>query len=395
MKYCLIVPDGMADFPVSRLKGQTPLEVARTPNMDRAAAEGLLGQARTIPGRMTPGSDVAIMSVMGYDPREYYTGRGPLEAADMGIELGEDDWAVRCNLVTADGGAIVDFSAGHITNPEAELLIQVLNKELGTETISFHAGTSYRHLMLYRGEEPLGVETMPPHDIMGQPIVENLPRGRLAEMLIDLMDRSMGLLDDHEVNQVRRDLGKNPANMIWLWGQGKRPAMEPFVEKYGRKGAIISAVNLVRGMGRLLGWDVIRVPGATGYTDTDYAAKGRHAVEALARFDLVFVHIEAPDEASHEGDVGAKVRAIERVDSAVVGPVMDAVATHPGLRLLVLPDHVTSVESRKHERGLVPFAMWGRGVKAESGRSFGERSAARTEVLWEAGHDLMASFVHE
>ena len=394
MKYCLIIPDGMADFPVSRLENRTPLEVARTPNMDRAATEGLLGQVRTVPPRMTAGSDTAIMSVMGYDPRKCHTGRGPLEAADMSVELAGDEWALRCNLVTTDGEAIIDFTAGHITNAEAEALIQVLNRELGSQTIEFHAGTSYRHLMIYRGDERLSLETKPPHDIVGEPIVENLPRGSGAQILTGLMDRSVNVLDSHEVNQVRLDLGQNPANMIWLWGQGKRPDLEPFAERYGCSGAIISAVNLVRGLAKLIGWEVIPVPGATGYVDTNYAAKGRYAVDSLESYDLVLVHVEAPDEASHEGDVKAKIHAIEQVDRDIVGPVMAASAVHPDLRVLILPDHITSVEQRKHARGLVPFAMWGAGIQARSGLSFTERTAVQTEVVCEEGHDLMGSFIH-
>jgi len=393
MKYCVIIPDGMADFPVSRLENRTPLEAARKPNMDRAAAEGLLGQVRTVPGRMTPGSDIAIMSVMGYDPLRYHTGRGPLEAADMNVELAGDDWAFRCNLITSDGEAIVDFTAGHITNPEAEVLIQALNRELGNKDIEFHVGTSYRHLMVYRGSEYLSLETRPPHDVVGEPIVQNLPRGSGAKMLTDLMNRSVNVLADHEVNKVRLDLGQNPANMIWLWGEGRRPDLEPFASRFGCRGAIISAVNLVRGIARLIGWEVIPVPGATGYVDTDYAAKGRYAVDGLKSYDLVLVHVEAPDEASHEGDLKAKIRAIEQVDQEILGPVMAASADYPDLRVMVLPDHVTSVEQRKHVRGLVPFAMWGAGIDARSGLGFAERTAAQTEVVCEQGHELMGSFL--
>ena len=391
----MIISDGMADFPVSRLDNKTPLEAARTPNMDRAATEGLLGQVRTIPARMQAGSDVAIMSVMGYDPRRYYTGRGPLEAADMGVELGDDEWAFRCNLITTDGQTMVDFCAGHISTAEAELLIQAIDQELGSQSVEFYAGTSYRHLMIYRGTERLSLETTPPHDVIGESIIDNLPRGRGADMLLELMRRSVAVLDNHEVNHVRRDLRRSPANMIWLWGQGRHPDMELFADKYGCSGAIISAVNLVRGMAKLIGWKVIMVPGATGYIDTDYAAKGRYAVDSLKSHDLVLVHVEAPDEASHDGDLKAKIRAIEQVDSEIVGPVMAASSLYPDLRVLVLPDHITSVEQRRHARGPVPFAMWGAGIEARSGVGFTELSAAQTEVLWDRGHDLMGSFIHK
>jgi len=394
MKYCIIIPDGMADLPVARLEDRTPLQVARTPNMDRAAAEGLLGQVNNIPRRMPPGSDVAIMSVIGYDPKKYYTGRGPLEAADMGVQLGEDDWGFRCNVITSDGENIVDFSAGHISTQEADLLIKALNEQLGTEDISFHTGTSYRHLMVYRGDETLDLETTPPHDVQGCPIADNLPKGKGSNLMIDLMERSINVLDEQEVNRVRRDLEQNPANMIWLWGEGKRPQLESFESRFGCRGAAISAVNLVRGIARLIGWDIIRVPGSTGYLDTDYAAKGRYAVDALDDYDLVLVHVEAPDEASHSGDVKAKVHSIEQVDREVVGPVMAAREQHADLRVLILPDHVTAVEKGLHMRGFVPFAMWGANVKAASGLQFAETYAAETDVSFDKGHDLMREFIH-
>jgi len=394
MKFCVIIPDGMADLPVSRLGGKTPLQSARKPNMDRAAREGLLGQVRTIPPRMTPGSDTAIMSVVGYDPRKYHPGRGPLEAADMGVEMGEKDFAFRCNFITTDGKTLLDFTAGHITTKEADLLIRALNEHLGGPEVAFYTGASYRNLMLYKGNEPLKLEVLPPHDIVGTSIRDNLPKGQGSQVIADLMMRSADVLREHEVNRVRRDLHQNTADMIWLWGQGRRANMQPFLERYGCKGAAISAVNLVRGIAKLIGWDVIRVPGATGYTDTDYGAKGRYAVDALASYDLVLVHIEAPDEASHEGDIAAKIHAIERVDQEIVGPVMAASRDYPELRVLILPDHVTSVDKRLHMRGLVPFAIWGRGVKARSGLSFTEVTASETDAVCEDGHELMGMLIH-
>jgi 2,3-bisphosphoglycerate-independent phosphoglycerate mutase len=393
MKYCVIIPDGMADLPVKKLGDRTPLQVARKPNMDKAAEEGLLGQVRTVPHRMPPGSDVAIMCVLGYDPVKYYTGRGPLEAADMGIELGENDWAFRCNTITTDGENVVDFSAGHISSEEAALLVQALNDKLGSKDVRFYAGTGYRHIMIYSSEILLDLVTTPPHDIQGSPIADNLPKGKGSEFIIDLMKRSIEVLENHDVNRVRRDLGKNPANMIWLWGEGKRPAMEPFASRFGCRGAAISAVNLVRGIARLIGWEIIRVPGATAFLDTDYAAKGRYAVDALKNYDIVLVHIEAPDEAAHIGDVQAKVDAIEHVDREIVGPVMAARADMHDLRVLILPDHITSVEKGQHLRGLVPFAMWGAGVKAHSGLAFTEAFAEESEIILEEGQDLMRDFI--
>ena len=393
MKYCIIVPDGAADRPVPRLEDRTPLAVARKPNMDRAAQEGHLGLTRHVPNRMPAGSSVAIMSVVGYDPAIEYTGRAPLEAADLGIEMKLREWAVRCNLITADDGTLADFTAGHISTEEAGLLIDALNEALGDGEVSFHLGTGYRHVMMYRGEESLTAETVPPHDMVGEDIGANLPRGGGGEVLVDLMDRSRDVLAEHDVNKVRLDLGKNPGNMIWLWGQGTRPTLEPFTERYGLRGAVISAVNLVRGIGRLIGWEVVHVPGATGYTDTDYAAKGRYAVDALSEYDLVMVHVEAPDEASHDMDVQAKIRSIEAIDRDIVGPVMALRDEGEELRVLVVPDHVTCVADGKHKHDPVPFAMWGAGIGARSGREYSEDEANATDTRVENGHHLISELI--
>ncbi len=393
MKYCIIVPDGAADFPVAKLDGKTPLEAARTPNMDRAAREGLLGTTRHVPPRMRPGSAVAMMSVMGYDPIEHFPGRGPLEAADLGVEMGPRDWAIRCNLITAGDDTLVDFTAGHITSEEAAVLIETLNKELGSDVLTFHAGTSYRHILIYSGPLSMAVETVAPHDIVGQSLSENYPQGENCELLVDLMERSRPVLEAHEINGVRRDLGQDPANMIWLWGQGQRPDLEDFQDRFGLSGCVISAVNLVRGTGRLVGWDVIEVPGITGYVDTDYAAKGRYAIDGLRTCGLVLVHIESPDETSHDGDLKGKIRAIEQIDRMIVGPVMALRDRGEELRVLVVPDHVTSVEDGKHKRDPVPFAMWGSGVGAASGFPFAEAHALASEIEIEHGCDLMGEFV--
>jgi len=394
MKYCVIVPDGAADFPVPRLNNRTPLEVARIPSMDRAASEGLLGLSENVPRRLSPGSAVAMMSVVGSDPVQHFTGRAPLEAADLGLRLERGQWAVRCNLVTVADGKLVDFTAGHISTQEADLLITALQEGLGSEELSFHTGTGYRHVLIYTGPEPLNAETVPPHDIVGEPLRESLPRGEGGDLLVDLMERSRAVLEPHDVNHVRVDLGKNPANMIWLWGQGVQPDLEDFHGRFGIRGAVVSAVNLVRGIGRLIGWDVVDVPGATGEVATDYAAKGRYAIDALTRTDLVLVHVEAPDEASHDRDLKAKIRAIERIDRDIVGPLMaHAAEVDEGLRLLIVPDHVTSVEDGRHKRGAVPFAMWGAGVEAASGSPYTEAHAAAAEVEVAPGCDLMGEFI--
>ncbi len=393
VKYVVVVPDGAADLPLCELDGRTPLEAAHIPHMDRAAAEGLVGLANNVPPRMTPGSAVAMMSLVGYDPTEHFTGRAPLEAADMGLTLEPGDWAVRCNLVTVDGPTLVDFTAGHVSDGEAGPLIQALNEGLGEEGLSFHAGTSYRHVALLRGPRNLSVQTTPPHDIVGLDYREHYPRGEGGELLVELMERSREVLAEHPVNRARVERGERPANMIWLWGHGQRPDLPPFAERFGVRGAVISAVNLVRGIGVLVGWRAIRVPGATGYVDTDYAAKGRHALHALGDGDLVLVHVEAPDEASHERDAAAKVTALERIDRDIVGPVMAYRKLVGRLRLLIVPDHVTSVQDGMHRRGAVPFAMWGDGVEAASGGPYTEGHCGASGVALDEGWRLMGEFI--
>ena len=394
MKYCVIVPDGAADHPLLRLGGKTPIEAANTPNMDRAAREGMLGVTTHVPPRMTPGSAVALMSVAGYNPREYYTGRGPLEAADMGIEMKLRDWAVRCNFVTVQDGVLVDFTADHISTEDAAQLVEALNKELGSDEITFHTGTGYRHVMIYRGAEPLVTETVPPHDIVDMPVSDALPSGSGGRVLRELMEQSQAVLADHPVTRARTDQGKNPPNTIWLWGQGTRPRLPSFESRFGLRGAVISAVKLARGIGRLIGWDVIDVPGATGYLDTDYAAKGRYAVQALEDHDLVLVHIEASDEASHERSARRKMQALERIDQDIVGPILAQSERPEGLRVLIMPDHITSVREGRHERGLVPFALWGEGIRIASGVPYGEATAEATDVRIDGGHELMGQLVH-
>jgi 2,3-bisphosphoglycerate-independent phosphoglycerate mutase len=392
VKHCVIVPDGAADLPLAALGGRTPLQAARTPHMDAMARGGQVGLTSHVPAGMTPGSAVAMMSLLGYDPARHFTGRAPLEAADLGIELGPRDWAVRCNLVTAADGALASSNAGHIATAEAARLIDALNGALGRDGRRFHVGTGYRHLLVGADLCGEGVRTVPPHDIVGLPLADSQPSGEGSGLLLDLMERSRAVLEDHEVNRARRAAGRRPANMIWLWGQGRRPALADFRSRFGPCGAVISAVNLVRGLGRLVGWEVVDVPGATGYTDTNYAAKGAHAVRALADHGLVLVHVEAPDEASHDRDPEAKVAAIERVDADVVGPVMAAPGLRGALRMMVVPDHVTSVEDGRHKRGAVPFAIWGAGVAASAAGGFSEAEAAGGVEL-PAGHELMGRFV--
>ena len=322
MKYVIILPDGAADEPLAQLNGLTPLAAARTPHLDWIASHGQIGTVRTVPAGFTPGSDVATLSVIGYSPKDCYTGRAPIEAAARGIALGPEDVVFRCNLVTIADGKMEDFSAGHIHNEEGCRIIQDLNRQLGSEQLEFHCGISYRNLLVWRNAGNLDISTTPPHDIHGQPVEKYLPTGRDAQLPGDLMARSQKILADHEVNQVRRDLGENPATSIWLWGQGKLPRLPKFAEEFGVQGALIAAVDLVRGLGTLVGWKIIDVPGATGYLDTNYAGKGEATVKAIDEFDLVAVHVEAPDEAGHNGDIRAKVTALEQVDKHIVGPVL-------------------------------------------------------------------------
>ena len=345
-KYVIVIPDGAVDEPFEGLDDYTPLQAARIPEMDWIASHGVIGRSRNVPNRFLPASDVATLSLFGYDPEKYYTGRAPLEAAAMGIALGPDDWAIRCNLITIRDGRLADFTAGHITSAEGQALIESIQAKLGRPEIEFHPGVSYRNLMIYRGqpgETPFSDETVtaPPHDQPDQPAANHMPRGPGADLLKDLMNQAATLLDGHPVNQARIAAGKSPASAIWLWGQGKAPSMPKFAELHNLNGAIISAVDLVRGVGVLAGWTRIDVPGATGYLDTDYAAKGLYALEAIEKYDIVCVHVEAPDEASHEGRADAKVEALERIDSDIVGPIRKALEDYPQWRILIVPDHST------------------------------------------------------
>ena len=396
MKYIVLLGDGMGDYPVEKLNGYTPLEVAKTPNMDFIAQYGKTGLATTIPKNMTPASDVANLSILGYDPAKYYTGRGPLEAAYMGIDLHPDEVAFRCNLVNVYQDTMIDYSAGHISTKEAEQLILVLNRELGSEQAKFYTGVSYRHLLVLkdpRGFEALSARCIPPHDITGQKISRNLPRGEGAELLKDLMKKSKKILRSQEVNQIRVDLKENPANMIWLWGQGKKPNLTSFKEKFGINGSIISAVNLIKGIGYLIGLKVIEVPGATGYYDTDYLAKARYALESLKQVDFTFIHVEAPDEAGHNGDIRAKITAIENFDKLVVGTVLNDVKDKGNARVLVMGDHLTPVELKRHVADPTPFAIWGEGIVPDNSQLFSERVARADLFNFKEGHKLLEEFI--
>ncbi len=403
MKYAIVIPDGCADEPQEALGGKTPLQAARKPNMDRIAGLGVVGRSNNVPPGLTPASDVATLSLFGYDPLEVYTGRAPLETAAMGLALGPNDWAIRCNLVNVDNEEMRDFTAGHINNEDGRALIQAVQEKLGgpvpgtRDRLEFHPGVSYRNILIYRAAGPApfstATKTQPPHDIPDKPIAGHLPQGPGGELLQDLMRRSREILANHPVNQARRSRGERPATQIWLWGQGRAPHLRPFREVYGRRGAIISAVDLVRGVGVLLGWTRIDVPGATGYLDTDYAAKGRYGVEGLKTHDLVCVHVEATDEASHEGRADAKVKALEEIDHHIVGPLLQALPGHGDWRILVSPDHRTPLQTRAHAHGAVPFAMAGTGLTPKGQASYDEAVAAASPLAFEKGHELMRTFL--
>lgn len=395
MKYAVLIGDGMADYPIEKLGGKTILQAARTPAMDYIAAHGKIGLAKTIPDELHPGSDVANMSILGYDPAVYYSGRAPLEAASMGVALASDDVAFRCNLVTIEHRRIKDYSAGHISSEEARILIETLDAELGNEELSFNPGISYRHLLVAKNNLGAETECTPPHDITGKKIEEYLPGGKDGDFFSDLMKKSMIVLELHPVNLKRIEEGKNPANSIWVWGQGYAPKFTPFQELYGKTGAVISAVDLLKGIGVYAGMDVIEVQGATGYLDTNYEGKASAAIEVLKTRDLVFVHVEAPDEAGHEGSIDKKLKAVEDFDSRIVVPILKhAMASDEPFTILVLPDHPTPISIKTHARDPVPFAVYRTDkTESDSSETFDEESAKKGSLGLVKASDIIGILV--
>ncbi len=388
MKYLLIVSDGMADEPIAELDGRTPMMVAHTPNMDALARAGLVGRARTIPVGMPPGSDVAGLSIMGFDPTRYYTGRAPLEAANQGIDLGPRDVAFRCNLVTTDGERLIDYSAGEISTEDAGVIIRLIDKHLGSAKMRFYAGISYRHLMVWR-DGSVNVGTMPPHDIIGQLLAPYLPQGDGETLLRQMQWDSYSILSGLELNKRRAEDGKNAANMIWLWGQGYAPSLPNFSRTHGITGAVISAVDLIRGIARLAGLHAPAVAGATGRLDTNWTGKAAAAAAALATHDFVMVHIEAPDECGHQGDLPGKIRAIELVDHEIVGPLWQVAQTYGAARILLMPDHYTPIARRTHVGNPVPFLLAGDGITADGADRLDETIAGESAVMIEEGWTLL------
>jgi len=401
-KYVIIVGDGMADYPVESLGGKTPLMVARTPNMDWMSESGEIGLVRTVPDGFNPGSEVANLSIFGYDPIRYYTGRGPLEAASLGIKLADNDIAFRCNLVTLrfDGNNMVmeDFSAGHITDEEARKVIIDLNKEMATDEIRFYAGVSYRHLMILKNGAAkfsyLGkLEIIPPHDIIGREISPFLPQ--MKEPILTLVKESQRLLKNHPVNHAREAKGLPPANSIWLWGQGQSPRMITLKERFGLDGYVISAVHLIKGIGILAGLGVLEVPGATGYFDTNYEGKVQYALRGLGERDFVYLHVEAPDEAGHMGNLRLKIEAIEAFDEKVVGALLKGMKGFERYKVLVLPDHPTPLSVRTHTADPVPYALYSSEGETQSahGKKFDEVSAGQSGISIEKGFELIERFL--
>jgi len=400
-KYLVVVGDGMPDYPLAELKGKTPLQAAVTPNLDRLSQKGTLGLVRTVPPGFPPGSDVANMSIFGYDPALHFTGRAPLEAASMGVKLAPGDVAFRCNLLTIllrEGQSFMeDFSAGHISTEEAKEIIADIERVLGNQDFNFYPGVSYRHLLVWRnGGRSLSLKTTPPHDITGKNIAEHLPRGEGEEEILGLMEGARKVLQNHPINRARQQAGKKPANAIWLWGQGRAPLLFPITKRFGLKGSVISAVDLMKGIGFYAGLEVVNVPGATGYLDTNYAGKAEYALREISKKDFVYVHVEAPDEASHNGNLKDKIQAIEDFDGKIVGPILRGLEGCEDFRLMVLSDHPTPLLLKTHSSEPVPFVIFSSqdGRKApRKDRSFDEISAQGTGLFVERGYELLEKFI--
>ncbi|MBP1751616.1 MAG: phosphoglycerate mutase [Geobacteraceae bacterium] len=399
MKYIILLGDGMPDEKIEVLGRKTPLQFASTPNMDRIARLGTFGLARTVPNGYPPGSDVANLSVFGYDPRVFYTGRSPLEAASIGVELGPRDVAFRLNLVNLQtrGGKMYmrDYSSGHISTEEGSELVALLQSEFGDSEFQFYPGVSYRHLLVWRN----GIEEMkttPPHDITGKCIDKYLPQGNGGERLLQLMTESRSLLAGHPIGKKRLEQKKLPANSIWLWGQGKAPKMQTYRQRFGLTGAVISAVDLIRGIGVYAGLEIIKVPGVTGYVDTNYEGKAEAALKALEKTDFVYLHVEAPDESSHSGILENKIRAIEDFDSKIVGPILEGIRKFGDYRVLCVSDHPTPLRIKTHTAEPVPFVIYsGESDKTSEAKGFDEESALATGLFVEEGFRLMDMMMEE
>lgn len=389
MKHLLIIFDGMADEPIADLDGKTPMQVARKPFMDSLAGMGRIGAAVTTPRGMSPGSDVTNMGILGYDPLEYYTGRGAIEAASLGIPMETTDAVFRANLVSTDGEKMLDSSADHISTEEARELIAAIDEKLSTNAIKFYPGVSYRHIMVWRGGSD-NVHCTAPYKIHGQPVAEHFPHGDGDQKLASLIQDSFEILDNHPINRRRRDEGHLPANMIWFWGESHLPEIPSFLGKFGVSGAVVAAVDLIKGLGRMVGLRVLDVPGATGYIDTNYLGKGRCALDALDTHDFVWVHVEAPDEAGHEGSIDKKIQAIQDCDEKVLGTILDGVKKKGlDVRILLMPDHPTPIATGTHSSEKVPFILFDSTRPEGANLPYDERAVPETNLIVEYAPDLM------
>lgn len=400
MKYVVIIGDGMADRAIKELDNMTPLQKAFTPHMDRIAQEGIIGKIRTIPPGFYPGSDIANLNILGYDPIKFYTGRAPLEASSIGLKLNEDDISFRCNLVTLKydkkhrKAIMEDYSSGHITTEEARELISEIDNKFGSEEIHFYPGVSYRHLMVW-SKGPADVDCTPPHDILDKDISDYLPIGKGEELLRKMIFESNAILERHPVNKERIKKGMKAANSIWLWGQGKKPSLPSFKDRYSIDGALVSAVDLARGIGINIGLEILNVPGITGYLDTNYLGKAEYSLKALERVDFVYIHVEAPDEAGHSGNYKDKIKAIEDFDALVVGTIMKGLEKFQEYKVLIMPDHATPIEVRTHTDEPVPFVIFDSRQKIKNDSvSFDETFLERDGILnFEEGFKLMDYFI--
>jgi 2,3-bisphosphoglycerate-independent phosphoglycerate mutase len=395
MKYIIVIGDGMADIPIKELNGETPLQRSEIPNMDIIASKGVSGMLKTVPEDMTPGSDVANLSIMGYNPKKYYTGRGPLEASSVGATMNKGDVAFRCNFITEDSGILDDFNAGHIGTIEASELIERLNQKFYMYG-KFYLGTSYRHIFVLKNEKYASLKSTPPHDVVGELIEGNLlkpAQDKNAVLLNNIMYESQKFLINHPINERRISEGKKPANMIWLWGQGVKPSIPSFKNKYGLKGATITGVDLIKGLGNYMGLTNVNVPGATGYYDTDYCGKAKNALETLKTHDLVFIHVEAPDEAGHAGDLEEKMLAIERIDHKIIGKLLDELPSFNDYTIAILPDHPTPISIKTHTSDPVPFSMCSTVNISDEIQNYDEYSASKGSMGTKPGYEFIKNII--
>lgn len=400
MKYLVLLCDGMADYPVPELGNRTPMGASDTPNMDKLAEKSVIGLVKTVADNMKPGSDVANLSVLGYDPQVYYTGRSPLEAGSIGIDMKDTDVSFRCNLVTLsdeekyEDKTILDYCADDISTEEARELVEYLEKHLGNDEFKLYSGVSYRHCLIWNnGTLEVGNLT-PPHDITGKPIKEYIPTHKNAQKLYDMMVKSYDLLKEHPVNKAREANGLRPANSMWLWGEGVRASLMPFTEKYGLKGSMISAVDLLKGIGKFSGMNVVHVPGATGYMDTNFEGKAEAAIKEFKNGqDLVYVHVEAPDECGHRYEIENKKKSLEIIDEKILGPVLEALEEYDDYKVLIMPDHATPLSLRTHTNDPIPFLIYKKSNPTIGGE-FTEEGAKASGIFIENGHKIMEYFIN-